>query len=230
MWSETGNIAELLEYVKALGVQGVEITLARKEDVMRFELNDSQMDILKSLPYKSIHAPFRMVSHSFDDEELRMQLDKIGHVYDKIGAKTVVVHPNELPSSDILDDYNFHISLENLSDISEVSLMDMKRLLEKHSKMKLCLDVTHSFTWSKHETIKYIDEFKGNISQIHLSGGKNGVTHLPLRECDDEFISSIMPIKKLDVPFVVEEDLNHCNLEFIREEIGYIRKIFEINK
>ena len=50
--------------------------------------------------------------------------------------------------------------------------------------------------------------------------------HQFLNKADKQFLSSVDPIKKLNVPIVIEEEVKKINFNSIKKEIEYIKKFF----
>ena len=89
----------------------------------------------------------------------------------------------------------------------------------------MCLDTAHAYSWSKFETYKLIDAFKEKISQIHFSGSYRRKQHVSLRKVSKDFILSIQPLKYLDVPIVIEEDIEIKSYQYLRQELKYIKNL-----
>ncbi len=216
----------LIKYARKLDISGVEITLAFKEEVYSLKLSENNKTWLRSLDYVTIHAPFKMLAESENEEEIVRQLDIISEVYNDINARTVVIHPDHLPSLRILKKYNFHISTENVTPHIKIAIPDLRKILNKYPEIDLCLDVAHAYLWSKYETTKIIEAFKDRISQIHFSGIYKGIPHRSLQKVTKDFLFSIQPIKELDIPIVIEEDIAIKSFKFVKEEVEYIKKYF----
>lgn len=220
------NINVLIKYAKKLDISGVEITLASKEELYSFKLSKNNKSWLTHLDYVSVHAPFKLVTESENKEEIIRQLNVISRVYNEINAQNVIIHPDELPAPGILKEYNFNISAENIPPRHHISIPKLREILNKYPKISLCLDVSHAYLYSKYETDKLIKTFGDEISQIHLSGTYKKKDHQSLQKVSKDFLFSIEPIKKLDVPIVIEEDIKVKNLKLVKEEIEYIKNIF----
>lgn len=220
-------MGELVDYTKKLDISGVEVTFASKEELYAFALSRDNKSWLRNLDYVSIHAPFRLLSESDNNEELIGQLDIIADLYNEINARNVVIHPDELPFPEILGNYSLHFSTENLPSLSSARIADLRNVFDTYPDMELCLDVSHAYLHSERETGYLIDAFSERISQVHFSGASENADHLSLRQVTERFMSSIEPIKGLHVPIVIEEDIENENLEEVKEEIRFIKAIFE---
>lgn len=226
-WATSKNIDVLMDYAKKLDISGVEITFASKEELYFFKLSEDNESWLKRLDYVTIHAPFKLVRESENDKELIKQLDIISRLYTDINAKNVIIHPDDLPAPEILKKYNFNISTENLPPNNYITISDLKNVFNQYPEIGLCLDVSHAYLMSKNETGKLIEAFKNKISQIHFSGTYKKQDHQSLRNVTKAFLSSIQPVKELNVPIVIEEDIETKNLRYLKEEIKYVKNIFD---
>ena len=226
-WSASNNKDSLIKYARKLDVSGVEITFARKEEVYAFKLSADNRRWLRQLDYVTIHAPFHLTRDSEDDEELIKQMNMISEIYNDINAKNVIIHTVSLPSPEILKKYGFKVSTENTELRGRVTISGLERIFSQYPGIGLCLDVTHAYNWSKYETGNLVKAFKDRISQIHLSGNYRRKYHQSMRDVTKDFLFSIEPIRKLNAPIVVEEDIKVKSLKYLKEEVGYIRSLFD---
>lgn len=229
-WQKSNNRNGLIDIIRKanLDIDGLELTLAQKEDVFLTKLSTANKKWLMSLDYVTIHAPFKLMRAADNEEEIIKQLDIIAKLYPKIKARNVIIHPRDLPEPETLKRYDFNISTENVrfKKRGGITISNLKKIFCKYPKIKLCLDVAHAYTWSKYETRKLVKNFKNRISQIHFSGTYRKKDHKSLRIVTRNFMESIEPIKGLDAPIVIEEDFKRRNLKFVREEIEFVKKIF----
>lgn len=224
-WINSDNRNKLISHAKKLDINGVELTFAYKKELYKTRLSKDNISWLKSLSYVSIHAPFDLVKKAEDDTEVIKQLEVIAELSNKVKAKNVIIHPNNLPPLEILKKYNFRISTENLPPRFHYSVLDLEKIFKKYPKMGLCLDVAHAYLESKHQTDKLIKKFKHQISQVHFSGTYRREDHQSLQIVSKDFIYSIRNIKNLNVPIIIEQDIRTKNIKLIQEEIRYIRKL-----
>jgi len=226
-WGKTKNRNELIDYARKLDIDGVEITFDRKDTVYATKVSAENKKWLKTLKYVSIHAPFNLIKRSDNEQEVIKQLDIIERLYHEINAQNVIIHPQNLPSLEILKKYDFFVSTENLPIRHRIGLLDMKKIMKKYPKIGFCLDVNHAYKWNKNETEKYVRSFKNKITQVHLSGTYRHQEHKSLKVVTKDFMKSIEPvIKELNVPIVIEEDFRNKDINLVKEEIKYVREIF----
>jgi hypothetical protein len=223
-WEKTKNRNDFIKYAKNLGIGGVELTFASKEELFAFKLSPSNEKFLKSLDYITIHAPD--MDEEYNEEEIIEQLNIISDIYKRINAKNVIIHPNCLPSRKILDKFKFKISTENLRKKRNITISDLKRIFKEYPKMGLCVDVSHAYSWSKQETENLIKAFGGRITQFHFSGAYRGKDHQSLRIASKDFLSSIELLFKSKTPIIIEEDIKVKNEKFLKQEVEFIKKMF----
>lgn len=226
-WDKTKNRDKLIPYAKALNINGVEITFSSKEDLYAFKLNEKNERWLKSLDYLTVHAPFRLLRESTDEKDLIKQLDLISWYNKKLKAKNVIIHPSDLPEPKILNRYDFKILTENLPKSRNVTIPDLKKIFKTYPKIGFCLDVSHAYLWSKYETGKLIEAFKDKIAQIHFSGTYRHRDHQSLQIVTDNFMDSIKPIIKLNVPIIIEEDIEKKDTKLLHKEVKFIKKLLK---
>lgn len=225
-WSRARNINSLLAYIRKLEVNGVELTFSSKEELYNFKLSKENEKWLRSLSYVSIHSPFNMVRRAENGKEVIRQLVFIDKLYKKIKAKNVIIHPEDLPRPKILNKFNFNVSTENLLKKRNVTIAKLRKIMKKYPKIGFCLDVSHAYSWSKHETRKLISAFGKRITQIHFSGTYKKRDHQSLRAVSRDFMFSIKPVFRLNAPIVIEEDIRIKSAKFLREEVDFIRNMF----
>lgn len=223
-WNTSKNRNDLINVVKMLDVSGVEITLTTEEELYAFEISNDNKQWLKNLDYVTIHAPFNLWEDPEDD--VIQQIKCISKIYHSIHAQNVIIHPlSTCRGSEILKNKEFNVSIENLPPKNGVSTSELQNLMDNHPHLKFCLDVSHAFLWSKLETGILVKNFEERISQIHFSGVYKRKDHQSLRKVSDDFLRSIQPIRNLELPIVIEEDIKTKSIEYVKEEIEYIKKL-----
>lgn len=234
----TGNLwrfsdktgANLIDLAKRLDIDGVEITFSSKDQLYSFKLNPSQIMWLRKLQYVSIHSPFNLVEDvAGDKQEILDQMVCLHDLAQKVKAKNVIIHPHSLPSIQILKKSQINkikISIENLVKKRKFTITRLEQVISKYKNIGLCLDVSHAYLWSHRETEELVKKFHKIITQIHFSGTYKKKDHQSLRKVSPLFIKSIQPIKKLNVPIIIEEDMKTKDIKWIKSEIDYIKSLF----
>ncbi|MFW6013838.1 MAG: hypothetical protein ACOCQG_01570 [Candidatus Nanoarchaeia archaeon] len=111
-WEKNPNRASLIKYAKQFNLEAIELTLGKKEEVFAFSLDKEDLNFLRTQKYVSIHAPFNLLSSADGHKEVLRMLKIFEEVYKKVNAKTVVFHPNEMPSVNVLkSDFSTSVSL-----------------------------------------------------------------------------------------------------------------------
>lgn len=226
IWSWSDSRAKLLDITRKLNVKGVELTFGSKEELLNFKLSKVNEKWLKSLEYVSIHAPFRLIKRYDKEEDIIIQLKKIEEIYKRTNAQNVIIHPGVLPSPKILNKFNMRFSTENMPKNRKVGVDNLKKIFKKYPKLGLCIDVTHSYLWSKYETRKLIENFNNRVTQFHLSATFRGVEHLSLKKASKDFLWSIKPLKTFGAPIIIEEDIRIKSLKYVKDEIKYVKSLF----
>ena len=229
IWRWEKNRAHLIKYIRKLDIDGVEVTLGFNHELVSFvsSLSKSDRNWLRSLRYVSIHAPFNLADEMQDEKDVVRRLGLIEKLYKDVNAKNVIIHSDVLPRPGLLNRYKFNVSTENLEPYKKVSIKDLKEIFKKYPKAGLCLDVGHAYFYGKHETKKLVEVFGDRITQIHFSGNYRSKDHVSLRKVSKDFLSSIRPIKGLEAPIVIEEDIDKGSLKYLKDEIKYIKSLFK---
>ena len=224
---DSPNSKNLLTYLNKLGISGIELTFATKERLYSFKLTKYLKRRFKKLKYISIHAPFDLIKKSKDEKEIIKQLDVIASLYSEVKAQNVIIHPDDLPSPEILRKYNFKVSTENLRKKRKFSISKLNKIFKKYPQLGFCLDTSHAYSWSENETNRLCRIFKDRITQVHLSARIKEKDHQLLINADKKFLSSIIPISKLDAPIVIEETFKKIDFKSVKKEIKFIKTFFK---
>ncbi len=115
--------------------------------------------------------------------------------------------------------------------IISFSLGNIWRWSDSQDRSKLIrylktLDISHAYLRSKYETARLIREFGSRLSQIHLSGTYRRKSHQSLQSVSRDFLQTIEDIKHLEVPLVIEEDFKVKSIAGVKEELTFIRGLF----
>lgn len=222
-WDDSPNTNSLLKFVKKLDVDGVELHFRGDNGLFNFQLSSSNQAWIKNLKCVTIHAP------SFSSP-VKNQLDKLNQIYNDVNASNIVFHPDQLPSWDLMKDYDFNASIENLRPKANVSVNDLLNTFKVYKDYGLCLDICHAYFYSKSETKRLINLFRNQIVEIHLSGTYKRRDHQPLLEVTDVFLESIKPVRNLKVPIIIEDNFTGKDLSFVKKEIKFIKKFLKYKR
>ena len=225
-WSDSPDRSKLIRYLKTLDISGVEIVFPTEQELNAFHLSGIDAQWLSGLPYTTIHAPFNLFSSHASEETILNQLNIISELYEKTHAKSVVFHPASCEKLAPLKDRDFHVTVENLPPGRHTGIPELHRIFNEYPEFSFCLDISHAYLWSKYETARLIRKFGSRLSQIHLSGTYRRKSHQSLQSVSRDFLQTIEDIKHLDVPLVVEEDFKVKSIAGVKEELIFIRGLF----
>ena len=225
-WSGSPDRSKLIRYLKTLDISGVEIVFPTEQELNAFHISSIDAQWLSGLPYTTIHAPFNLFSSHASEETILKQLNVISELYENTHAKSVVFHPAPYEKLAPLTDRNFHVTVENLPPGRHTGIPELRRIFKKYPEFSFCLDISHAYLWSKYETARLLREFGSRLSQIHLSGTYRRKSHQSLQSVSRDFLQTIEDIKQFDVPLVVEEDFKVKSIVGVKEELTFIRGLF----
>ncbi|MDD1674156.1 MAG: sugar phosphate isomerase/epimerase [Methanomicrobiales archaeon] len=175
----------------------------------------------------------------------------------QVGAGTVTVHPGKRtahrePSRydfqrfdllmDLLRDYSrtcrARICIENMPPAINSLLSrpsDVRELLDREPWLWLTLDTAHALAGSERDLEMYWEDAGNRIANIHLSGTRDGIQHLPVTgdAVLARFLSRIGAQGYEGLVTLEIEDMNLSHtlgmeekMTFLSQEIGFIRQFF----
>ena len=221
-WEKSNNRADLIKHARKLDVDGIELTFIDPDSLKQFIIKDEDKDWLKSLKRVSIHAPSRWERSSMSQKNI---IKEIKRIYDLTYACNVIIHPYDLPDPKLLKDCGFNISIENMAPIANFDNTKLIKILDDNPTYNLCLDIAHTFLYSKDETKNLINLHKNRISQVHFSGVIEGQDHELVSKSNNDFFKSVKPLKGLNVPIVIEMDFKEKDIDKLKKEVEFIRKL-----
>jgi sugar phosphate isomerase/epimerase len=166
----------------------------------------------------------------------------------EISCKIVTFHPGKFRNSLLVQEayYTLDKSLQELLDFAEkndvtlclenmeprdktlcVTLTQTQKVLDRHPKLMLTLDLAHvaMVVNSEEELIEYYNSLKSRIAHFHISGIKPRRSHVEvsLKESDVDFTNIIRLIK--NTPAIIrienrERIKNIDSLEFIKQALN----------
>ena len=238
----TGNLYRyiadfnLVEFIDKLGTDGIEYTYGKSYGERIITKSDE--NILLKKKDISMHVPFGFMKNPINLEKDTQDFKKILLDYKRIGAKRLVLHPNQILSKELLligKKQGVEYITENLSKRTvEDKYKNNRRfsfetILNEHKDFGLCLDVSHSYSWSKNETKFIVDKWNDRIKQVHFSITHYNKGHLGVNSASKSFLDSVKCLHELDVPIVIEEDMLSINPIEIKKEINRVKKIVGLN-
>ncbi|MFA5931680.1 MAG: hypothetical protein WC821_05215 [archaeon] len=208
-----------------LNVDGVEVSYGKTLEERA--LYEKDFEILNNYDFVSMHSPFKLIFGAKSESEIEKNITKMYVDYKKANAKEIVIHPTENLSKRLIDKFDINWVTENLNP---KKYQDRPRdgfeiVLNENPSFNMCLDVSHAYDWGASETQRVVSKWKHRIKQIHFSNNRYHKDHLMFKKVSKDFLKSIDPIRELNVPIIIEEDMGTPNLQEIKEEIKRIRKI-----
>lgn len=231
VWKILGNDLEkaisLIRNLNMPVLKGVELTIG-KQKTEEIRLSRNNLKWLKGLKRVSIHAPFTYKHLKNDPEKIKNTVLEILDLYSTVNSKTLVMHANEPGFIDyVYKTTDMNISIEQMEKYKQMPLEEFDKLIRKYPKAGVCLDVAHSYSYSTFETQKIIEKYGPRIKEVHLSGMRNLKAHIPLSNAPKRFFKSIRPLKNLQCPIVIEETMGDVNMDWIRNEVIFIKNKLE---
>lgn len=209
---------EIVEACLEMGCTAMEIYAANAREVSELRENAAAIvDGLRRFDYVSFHSPSMKFVFG-NDSVTRDILGVFSVVYEKAGARCLVVHPHQVEDWSVFDDFPFTIAVENMShDVPFWNVEQLGEVFGRHPDFRMVLDVSHAYgnDSSFALTDDLIRNFGDRITHIHLSGHAD--VHEPLfvtRQAD-----IIRNIPK-DVPIIIESDC--IDVSGMRKEYEYV--------
>jgi hypothetical protein len=236
----TGNLYKFLNeidtmsLIDSLGIEGIEYTYGKYYAERPITKTDKK--ILLKRKDISLHTPFKLLKFPENIQKDTLDFEKIIQDYKRVKAKRLVLHPDQILNKQILKlgkENNIQFITENLrkrhgNDKKKTQeRFGFEKVLNEHKSFGLCLDVAHSYSWSPKETKDIVEKWEDKIMQVHFSVTHYKKEHLPLTKASKNFLNSIKCLRDLDVPIVIEEEMETMNKKWILKEIEQIKKLFE---
>ena len=225
---------ERIAKVRGFEPDGVEICLAKPEELLGFVVSEENLKYLLGLKWVSIHAPVQNIMYC-DDELSRKVLAKAEELARQINAQNVVFHRKEIEDPKILENYNFTASLENLDFRSPgcmQNVAEVKEELDKNNNLKLTFDFAHAFSIDPDSVSDFVKEFRDKIVEYHVAfldkdtSGRSSY-HWFLHKNDSEQLRSLLRyLNNPDIPIIIESTAaKKEEVDWFAAEIKYLREI-----
>lgn len=201
-----------------LDIDGIELTLGRTTWVPR--INEEHRAYLKTLKHVSIHSPFGLAY--IDNWDIKEHITLLKELYDSIGAKNIVVHPDQIEDYKLFAGMQY--STENLPPRKYVPHEEFDTLFTQFPELKLTLDVGHALRKSPEELEQLITKYKDKVVQIHFHDFRSGEDHQPFHTTDNP--AKYAAVKQFSVPIVIEQKHSTFDMDFLKREIDFVRDYF----
>ncbi|MBU0535352.1 MAG: hypothetical protein KKE20_00135 [Nanoarchaeota archaeon] len=215
------DIDRILSLITPLGldIDGVMLCLWDYTDLSIMKISDSSFDIMKKMNFNSIHAP---VADFRDDAETRKLLDDIKELYDRIGAKQVVLHPYRIKDFSIIKNSGMNCVIEFMRPHKGLEIDYYSRILEENDHLGFSHDLSHAAQFSNEMITEVFDRFRKRIRQVHVSFADKETRHRPMFYATPEFLKAADCVRHIDAEFVIESMMTEP--EEIKKECAFCRK------
>lgn len=184
-------------------VTAIEVGLVKVDDLRSFDWeNKEHLDFIKSFSSIGIHAPTDL--RRFEREEQKKIIDELYEVYKKMGAKYIVFHPYQDFDISIIKGKDWQILVENLLPDKNVTISDMKKIIEENPEFNIMFDTCHALMHSHEYFKEFLETFKDKIKAVHLSTHEGEFGHTPLCRSQGKTLEKMEIIKDLDCPWIIE--------------------------
>jgi len=214
---EDMSLKERVEAVSEMGAEGIEINLGMGPGIGVMEEHEVRglRKTLEDFEFVTIHAPQR---EDMDSESYRKLLGDVEQIRKKLGADSVVIHPDWiLDSHEFLAEFE-RPAVENMSFSKGFGRREFREFMAE-TDAEVVLDVCHSFTWHRNDLVEMYMEFGDRISHIHLSGLGDD-EHEPLfrnPEILNEEVRAVVVNNRVVLESAVE------SVEEMEEELDFVR-------
>ncbi|TKJ17671.1 hypothetical protein CEE44_04025 [Candidatus Woesearchaeota archaeon B3_Woes] len=214
-----------IKRVSKLDIDGFEFLVGDARDLLKFKIKKSSIKILKDLDFNTVHAPFDLGGKEMlfsKNNATKKILDKLYHIYDKIDAVNLNIHPQQITNFKVFNIKDYQHSIENMEKYHGFKIKDYAKILKDNESFKLVLDTSHS---SEEGTINNLfKRFRKDIIYSHLSASYFNHLHLPLHSLRLEYIKGLEIIKKGKFPIVLESQIGAKDIDEYEKEISFVRK------
>jgi hypothetical protein len=213
----------MIEMLRKFSPDGIEISFADPDYLFQFDISDENVEYLKTLPYVTIHAPWKNIRYS-DNEVCAKTLKAIEALYNKIDAKNVTIHSLEVDDYKVLNDCKFKISTENEDYRKPCKTpLEIGEVLKKNPKIGFTFDFAHGMTVDLGMTDNFLNF--AQLQQVHLAYFDDTLSdHFFLcKHKSDEIEEQIKKIPE-NVPLVLEAVAEKKEqIAWVKDEIEYLR-------
>ncbi len=240
--SFNGSIYDSLNYVKKIGLNGMEVEFVRNIYMTKEKALDFGKKAKKLKLFLTCHAPYYLNLNSKDKLKLKASMERIfqtNKIANFLGAKRVVFHPGfymkDSPKiayenilnnlSKIIDRIKSHnyavlLSPENMGSKSKFGSVDEILDLHKDLGINVCLDFAHVHARTN-GGLKTIDDFKNLLKKFPKKLLKNLHCHITCVEYGSKGEKHHLPLKtkKPDYTLLAKaiKEMKLNNLSFTSE-------------
>jgi endonuclease IV len=229
------DVFRSVDFFRGIGADAIELSLADDPSLDNFinQFNEHKgfKQRLEKYRFISIHAPFKDVIYQ-NDSYTQDRLSKLNLMVDLVGAKSIVIHPDNVTDFGLLKKSKLPIALENM-DLRKKCGIDLGffESIFKDSDFAFVLDLNHAYEHDPSMKLAsdFLSTMKKRLSHFHLSGRDLKIGgHYPVYNSHNKEILLKM-IKNRDTkeyPIILEGMFNG-EKEIALNELNYVRKILE---
>jgi len=154
------NVSKSIDILCNYNLKCIELSFANLWELDEFSIDNQIEKKLLKFENITIHAPFIKYIYNNDDKTKKV-LDKIDSFCKIINIKSVVFHPDVINDFNVLNNYSFIKSIENM-DIKKVKGIKIDEFLKYNDldNINFIFDVQHAY---EHDNLKkYSDAFKNS--------------------------------------------------------------------
>ena len=174
---------------------------------------------LKKYKFRSFHLPKK--------GNLSKLINNLNEYQDKLKFDNLIIHPNSYVSWKTLAKSKIPVLIENMDNFKKEfrTQTEIKKILKKHSFLKLCLDINHLESQFPGQTPLWLNKFKNQIKEIHLSSVDkkyyHGFTKKNLRHSLCLYDKTILKnFKTKKYPIILEGVIPPKRWNLVKEEFG----------
>lgn len=219
---------EMIRELREFSPDGIELSFAAPEYLFDFSVTADNREYLQSLPYVTIHAPWKQVVYGpgGNGQSVVAAIEKL---YLEINAKNVTVHASEVQDFEMFHSSRCQWSVENDDWRKGVNLLEqVEAILRQHPWLKFTFDFAHALTINADEPRAYLKKLEPRMSQIHLSYFDHKLPdhHFLCQHRDAQIDALTKLVATAGKPLVLE-----CvagkeeEIQLVSEEIEYIRQL-----
>ena len=239
MWS--GSLRDIFLMAEDSGLQGIELW-AQQFIYRGFDENEFK-ELMESTGIEAcMHSQSWDLNPASMNEGIRSQsvkeIIRSIELAKRLGINEVTVHPGHrtvscecVPYEDHLrrsfseileaaENAGVRLSLEIMEKIPKEFVTDMQAM-----QFVYTLDIAHCD--SGKEALRILEEDGEHISKIHISNRRGNKFHTPLSEGDHDMKDLIPKLAGYGLPMVMEGFDESKDFSTVKDNIGFIRKIFK---
>lgn len=222
----TNDRNRMIEMLRKFSPDGIEISFADPDYLFQFNISDENVEYLKTLPYVTIHAPWKNIRYS-DNPVCVKTLKAIEALYNKIDAKNVTIHSLEVYDYEVLNDCKFKISTENedCRKPGNTTPEEIEKILNENPEFGFTFDIAHAMSVDPNHSDDFLKLTR--LQQIHVAYfDKEYPGHLPLFNHGNDEIEEYFRMMPEKVPLVLEFTAEtEEQIDWVKDEIEYLRDI-----